>query len=161
MGGAWRRRGRSSGSCFTCSTSGSWKAKPSPRARRRWRPFVTVALSGAWSGLSLECCAASSARLEPHGPTSVEAPPVKGGRGYAGQMATQLPEAALVVMLSFVAYLRPAEPFRLLARQVVAPYPAAGKGHQWWSVVLHPLEGERASKTGEFDESMKALESES
>ena len=54
-------------------------------------------------------------------------------------MAKQWPEAALVVMLSFVAYLRPAEPFRLLARQVVAPYPAAGKGHQWWSVVLRPL----------------------
>ena len=59
-------------------------------------------------------------------------------------------EAAILLMFNLFLYLRPSEAHRVLCRHIVPPCPAAGASHRWFAVVLHPVECERASKTGEF-----------
>jgi integrase len=59
-------------------------------------------------------------------------------------------QAALMLILSFVCYLRPSEPYRLRVRDIVLGtrgYPPA--------LVLHPSEMHVPSKTQEFDESIQ------
>lgn len=68
--------------------------------------------------------------------------------------ANQLREEAILVLAMFVTYMRPSEPFKLLARHIVPPCPTAGLGHRHWALTLHPLEGGEGSKTHEFDESI-------
>ena len=59
---------------------------------------------------------------------------------------------ALYVMLCFSAYLRPSEPFSISGKQIVGPVP--GTRHKYWSVILHPWEDGRVSKTLQVDETV-------
>ena len=69
-------------------------------------------------------------------------------------MGANLFEAALVTLLSFFAFFRPGEPFRLLAKHVCPPIAGAGRAHQFWSLTLHAFEEGTPSKTSEYDESV-------
>ena len=60
---------------------------------------------------------------------------------------------AFAVVLTFHAYLRPSECLRIRARDIIPPM--RGRQHRHWSILLHPAEQQRASKTNEFDESLR------
>ncbi|CAE8704798.1 unnamed protein product [Polarella glacialis] len=64
--------------------------------------------------------------------------------------ADGLLDMALYTVLVFVLYARPGEALRLTCQDVVPP----SRMCQWWVIVLHPQEGEAASKTGMYDESL-------
>ena len=59
---------------------------------------------------------------------------------------------ALMVMVMFAAYLRPSEAAGLQPRHLVAPLP--GTRYHCWSLVIHPFEEGRGSKTNEHDEAI-------
>ena len=59
---------------------------------------------------------------------------------------------AVYIMLCFSAYLRPSEPFSISGKQIVGPVP--GTRHKCWSVILHPWEDGRVSKTLQVDETV-------
>ena len=66
----------------------------------------------------------------------------------------KLRSMAVATALAFAAYLRPSELLRLRRCDVVPPL-LGGAGHAAkWSLVLHPLELEISSKTGDFNESI-------
>ena len=60
---------------------------------------------------------------------------------------------ALLVMVSFFAYLRPAEARALLVRHLVAPNPAM-PGQAWFSLLLHDADIGIHGKTGMTDDSV-------
>eukprot|EP00971_Amphidinium_carterae_P193901 3847205-Amphidinium_carterae.1 len=61
-------------------------------------------------------------------------------------------ELALVLWLMVETYARPGELFRLSPQDVVPPMPRAGRAHKHVSIILHPREVGKTSKTGDFDE---------
>ena len=63
-------------------------------------------------------------------------------------------QEALMMAMCFVLYLRPGEVSRLRCRDLVPPVKSTKKSARTWSVVLHPVELEVASKTSEFDETV-------
>eukprot|EP00974_Lingulodinium_polyedra_P032329 3113820-Lingulodinium_polyedra.AAC.1 len=64
------------------------------------------------------------------------------------------PEAGMCVMLAHHCYLRPSELARLTWDQVVFAPAGFGLPRDTCTVLLHPRELGRASKTREFDESL-------
>ena len=67
-------------------------------------------------------------------------------------MADGCRDAALLMLLSFVCYLRPSEAAKLQVRDLIPP--VKGSQHVSWSLLLHPFERGACSKTQEFDESL-------
>ena len=63
-------------------------------------------------------------------------------------------EHAVALILSFICYLRPGELEGLTHEQLVAPTAAGGERYSQWGLLLFPEEGNRASKTGKFDEAI-------
>ena len=63
-------------------------------------------------------------------------------------------QAALIILLVFELYCRPGEPLLLTALELVPPM-ARSFGESYWSLVLHPWEGQEPSKTSEFDETLE------
>eukprot|EP00959_Pyramimonas_sp_CCMP1952_P039869 833590-Pyramimonas_sp.AAC.1 len=57
----------------------------------------------------------------------------------------------LAVMIGVSCYLRPSELLNLTSNDLVAP---ASLVSQYWSLLLHPSEGEERSKTGDADDSL-------
>ncbi|CAK0810365.1 unnamed protein product, partial [Prorocentrum cordatum] len=57
----------------------------------------------------------------------------------------------LAVMIGVSCYLRPSELLNLTSDNLVAP---ASPVSQYWSLLLHPSEGEKRSKTGDADDSL-------
>ena len=64
------------------------------------------------------------------------------------------PMMALMVLLSFVCYLRPHEALALRTECVVAPRPGAGSQYQAWGLILNDASTGRPGKTGMLDESV-------
>ena len=64
--------------------------------------------------------------------------------------------SALATALCFALYLRPSEALSLRREQLIPPVRLARRAEKKWSVVLHPFEGGRPSKTKAFDESLTA-----
>ena len=62
--------------------------------------------------------------------------------------------AALHMLLNFMLYLRPTEGLHLRCQDLVRP-PARHRRYRRWTVVLHPLELGRSSKTNEYDETLE------
>ena len=60
----------------------------------------------------------------------------------------------LMMLLWFHVYLRPGEMQKLRVQDFFPPILGASKGLNKWSVILHPLELDQASKTQEFDETL-------
>jgi len=69
-------------------------------------------------------------------------------------LAVGLREVALVVLLSVELYLRPGEAFTLRAIDLVPPF-RRRVAHEFWALTLHAAESGVASKTSEFDESLR------
>jgi hypothetical protein len=63
-----------------------------------------------------------------------------------------LVDICLAILLMFCAYLRPAEPHKLLVSDFIVPI--VGAAAQGYSIILHPFERLESSKTFEFDESV-------
>ena len=61
---------------------------------------------------------------------------------------------AVLVLLSFVCYLRPHEAISLRVENVVPPRPEAGTQYDSWGLILNDWEGQHPGKTGVFDESV-------
>ena len=61
---------------------------------------------------------------------------------------------AVNMLLMFALYLRPSEALRLRRKDIVPPVRGGPVGYRLWTVVLHPLELGKQSKTKEFDESL-------
>ena len=59
---------------------------------------------------------------------------------------------ALALLLGYNCYLRPGELLSLAPSQLIRP--RQGSGTSRWALILAPEDGARASKTGEFDESV-------
>ncbi|CAE8603762.1 unnamed protein product [Polarella glacialis] len=64
-------------------------------------------------------------------------------------------EAAILMILMFVCYLRPSEAHRLRVKDVVLPLQEAGAAHRCYTLILHPYEEAVPSKTHEFDETVQ------
>ena len=67
-------------------------------------------------------------------------------------MATKDEEFAVMLVVQYVAYLRPSELCNLTAGQVIRPL--QGSGASSWALLLAPQEDLKASETAEFDESV-------
>ncbi|CAK8994560.1 unnamed protein product [Durusdinium trenchii] len=96
-------------------------------------------------------------RMEEIGPSQVPSSSALGGGlpddiKYA--MNHNYLQEALMMAMCFVLYLRPGEVSRLRCRDLVPPVKSTKKSARTWSVVLHPVELEVASKTSEFDETV-------
>lgn len=61
-------------------------------------------------------------------------------------------EIALVLMMTFLLYLRPGEAFSLRVRDLVLPLRRSGKAFKDHAILLHPLEVGVPSKTKQWDE---------
>ena len=67
-------------------------------------------------------------------------------------MAAEDEEFAVMLVIQYVAYLRPSELCNLTAGQVIRPLKESGADS--WTLLLAPQEQLKTSKTGEFDESV-------
>jgi hypothetical protein len=63
-------------------------------------------------------------------------------------------EVGLMMLFCFELYLRPGEVRKIRVMDLVPPVRSADPSSRTWSVVLHPMELEEPSKTGEFDETV-------
>lgn len=63
-------------------------------------------------------------------------------------------ETGLVLLLSYMLYLRPGEFTKIRVCDVVRPVPRGGPLHQHWGFVLHPQEEGIPSKTAQWDEAL-------
>eukprot|EP00972_Heterocapsa_arctica_P027130 3989490-Heterocapsa_arctica.AAC.1 len=62
--------------------------------------------------------------------------------------------AAMATALTFVLYTRRSETLSTCCKDTVPPPTGRALNIHYWSVVLHPVEDETPSKTGEFDKSV-------
>ena len=69
-------------------------------------------------------------------------------------LANNLVEHAIATLLSFHAYLRPGECDTLTSMQLVPPMVAAGASALRWALLLGPIELEKPTKVGAYDESV-------
>lgn len=63
-------------------------------------------------------------------------------------------EIGLVLLLSYMLYLRPGEFAKIRVCDVVRPVPRGGPLYQHWGIVLHPQEEGIPSKTAQWDEAL-------
>jgi len=70
-------------------------------------------------------------------------------------LSNQMQQEALMMLIAFAMYLRPGEVVGLRVSDLVPPIANAGRSAAHWSLVLHPLEEGRPSKTQEFDETLQ------
>ncbi|CAK0826240.1 unnamed protein product, partial [Prorocentrum cordatum] len=89
-------------------------------------------------------------------PTRMRLPlPRRAALAIAGTMASWgQPRMGLFIMVSFVAYLRPQEAFRLAGRHLVPPVAHLGQAPTPWGLLLHDSDLQLPGKTNLWDESV-------
>ena len=60
---------------------------------------------------------------------------------------------ALATLMSCIFYLRPSEALQLQVCQLLKPLRGMHRSHRRWTLIMHPMELNRPSKTNQFDDS--------